>query len=178
MALGLLQLAWIGAGAGACAAWATTVGAAPPPAALVAAAGVSSVVTATGVACCCSSVAAWAGAGAAPVRDAFCRKMAPKIAAHTTIASVDAIAARRMSDLQAWDAASPGTQQTRVSAHILKATLSGQFEAESTAWAIIRPKAWRFCPASWGGPRAAPRPRRPPERPPGRARWRRRCRAR
>src|SRR5262249_27661403 len=117
MALGLLQLAWIGAGACACgcagAAWAKPVGDAPPPAALVAAAGVSSVVTATGAACCCSSGAAWAGDGAAPVSDAFCRKMAPKIAAHTTIASVDAIAARRMSDLQAWgcceswDAANP-----------------------------------------------------------------------
>src|SRR5262245_50644087 len=112
MALGLLQLAWIGA-AGAGVAWATTVGDAPPPAALVAAAGVSSVVTATG-ATRCSSGAAWAGEGAAPVRDAFCKKIAPKIAAHTTIASVDAIAARRMSDPPSlgmprtpWDAANP-----------------------------------------------------------------------
>jgi hypothetical protein len=106
MALGLLQLAWIGAGACPGVAWATTVGAAPPPAALVAAAGVSSVVTATGAACC-SSGAARADEGAAPVRDAFCRKIAPKIAAHTTIASVDAIAARRMSDLQAWGCREP-----------------------------------------------------------------------
>src|SRR5262245_46187798 len=156
MALGLLQLAWIGAGgAGACAgvAWATTVGDAPLPAALVAAAGVSSVVTATGAARC-SSGAAWAGEGAAPVSDAFCKKIAPKIAAHTTIASVDAIAARRIvRPSKPGDAASPGTQQTRVSAYILNPTLSGQFEAESTGPAIIRAKRpYHGCPASWEAP--------------------------
>jgi hypothetical protein len=41
-----------------------------------------------------------AGVGAGPDTEAFWKKIAPKIAAHTTIASADAIAARRMSDLQ------------------------------------------------------------------------------
>src|SRR5262245_22835310 len=41
--------------------------------------------------------------------EAFCNKMAPNTATHSTIASADAIAARRMSDLQSQDAAAPGT---------------------------------------------------------------------
>src|SRR5439155_17151620 len=43
---------------------------------------------------------AWGGAGAGTGREAFCERMAPKTATHRTIASADAIAARRMSDLQ------------------------------------------------------------------------------
>ena len=47
-----------------------------------------------GVAC------AGAGADAGAGMEAFCKKMAPNTATHSTIASADAIAARRMSDLQ------------------------------------------------------------------------------
>src|SRR5262245_48887709 len=43
---------------------------------------------------------AWGGAGAGTGREAFCKRIAPKTATHSTIASADAIAARRMSDLQ------------------------------------------------------------------------------
>jgi hypothetical protein len=43
--------------------------------------------------------AAWAGT-AAVTEELFCQKIAPNTATHSTIASVDAIAARRMSDLQ------------------------------------------------------------------------------
>ena len=43
---------------------------------------------------------AWGGAGAGTGREAFCKRMAPKTATQSTIASADAIAARRMSDLQ------------------------------------------------------------------------------
>src|SRR5215469_6916897 len=49
-----------------------------------------------GVACACACAGAGAGAG----MDAFWKKMAPNTATHSTIASADAIAARRMSDLQ------------------------------------------------------------------------------
>jgi hypothetical protein len=43
---------------------------------------------------------AWDGAVAGTGREAFCKRIAPKTATHSTIASADAIAARRMSDLQ------------------------------------------------------------------------------
>src|SRR5215471_21466423 len=43
---------------------------------------------------------AWGGADAGTRMEAFCNKMAPNTATHSTIASADAIAARRMSDLQ------------------------------------------------------------------------------
>jgi hypothetical protein len=69
----------------------------PVPVALVVGVGVSIVVTAwLGVRACGSSDAAMAGVGAGPDTDAFWKKIAPKIAAHTTIASADAIAARRI----------------------------------------------------------------------------------
>jgi hypothetical protein len=40
------------------------------------------------------------GAGAGTGTEAFCKRMAPNTATQSTIASADAIAARRMSDLQ------------------------------------------------------------------------------
>src|SRR6516162_10292061 len=49
-----------------------------------------------GVACACAGAAVDAGAG----MEAFWKKMAPNTATHSTIASADAIAARRMFDLQ------------------------------------------------------------------------------
>src|SRR3954468_1342486 len=96
-ALGLLQEdATIGGARGGVGeAWATTVGAvAPAPEAFAAEA--SAVVTAGA---CPSAGAVWAGKRAGPEPEVFCKKIAPKIAAHTAIASADAIAARRMSDL-------------------------------------------------------------------------------
>src|SRR5262245_22880275 len=42
---------------------------------------------------------AWGGADAGTRMEAFCNKMAPNTATHSTIASADAIAARRMPDL-------------------------------------------------------------------------------
>src|ERR1700756_4807201 len=42
---------------------------------------------------------AWGGADAGTRMEAFCNKMAPNTATHSTIASPDAIAARRMPDL-------------------------------------------------------------------------------
>jgi hypothetical protein len=59
-------------------------------------AGASAVVTAGA---CPSAGAAWAGKGAGPETETFRQKIAPKTVAQTTIASADAIAARRMSDL-------------------------------------------------------------------------------
>ena len=59
---------------------------------------------------CPSPGAARAGEGAGPETEVLCKKIAPNTAAHKRIASADAIAARRMSDL--WDAASPGTPWT------------------------------------------------------------------
>src|SRR5262245_62558295 len=119
-ALGLLHVFWIGVTGGG-AAWATTTGAVPPPAALVAGDGESVGITA---AACRSSGAARAGKGAGPEPEVFCKKIAPKIATQMTIASADAIAARRMSDL--CDAASlsdatvtaPAPPEHRVSDHI------------------------------------------------------------
>src|SRR5215467_13061280 len=49
-----------------------------------------------GVAWACTGAAVDAGAGV----EAFWKKIAPNTATHSTIASADAIAARRMSDLQ------------------------------------------------------------------------------
>src|SRR6516165_8487199 len=49
-----------------------------------------------GVACACVGAAVDAGTG----MEAFWKKMAPNTATHSTIASADAIAARRMFDLQ------------------------------------------------------------------------------
>src|SRR5215469_7061091 len=43
---------------------------------------------------------AWGGAGAGTGRKASCKRMAPKTATHRTTATAEAIAARRMSDLQ------------------------------------------------------------------------------
>src|SRR6266481_143467 len=109
-ALGLLHEVDMAEGSGAaCAAgagdaWAKAVGAAtgaPTGAAAVLSAALSATVTtepgarpSVGVAC------AVAGADAGAGMEAFCKKMAPNTATHSTIASVDAIAARRMSDLQ------------------------------------------------------------------------------
>src|SRR5947209_19766083 len=56
--------------------------------------------TATGAAARPSVGVAEGGAGAGPGREAFCKRMAPNTATHSTIASADAIAVRRMSDLQ------------------------------------------------------------------------------
>src|SRR5215471_1381052 len=47
-----------------------------------------------------AGAAAVAGADAGAGIEAFCKKMAPNTATHSTIASADAIAARRISDLQ------------------------------------------------------------------------------
>src|SRR5258705_6393727 len=105
-----------GATAGGGEAWALTIGAvAPAPEAFMA--GASAVVTAGA---CLSAGAAWAGKGAWGETEGFCKKIAPKIAAQTTIASADAIGARRMSDL--WDAAKPSDA-------VSISHLSGQFEA-------------------------------------------------
>src|SRR6266446_3693656 len=124
-ALGLLhEDATIGGARGGVGeAWATTVGAfALALEALLA--GASAVVTAgarpsAGTAC--------TGKGAGPEPEVFCKKIAPKIATQITIASADAIAARRMSDL--WDAASPQTPWTEFPPISLIPHLSGQFEA-------------------------------------------------
>jgi hypothetical protein len=74
--------------------------------------------------------AAWAGAdaGSGP----FFQKIAPNTATHSTIASVDAIAARRMSDLQTGAPKPTLLSWTEVSAPTLNPSLSGQFEAKST----------------------------------------------
>src|SRR5712675_1730713 len=85
--------------------------------------GASAVVTAGA---CPSVGAAWTGKGSRPETKAFC-KTAPKTATHKTIASADAIAARRMSDL--WDAASSQTPWTEFPPMSLIPHLSGQFEA-------------------------------------------------
>src|SRR3982074_2449842 len=97
-ALGLLQVEGTGAGA----AWATTIGCSAVPGARMASA--RAFVTAEA---CPSPGAAKAGEGAGPDTEGLCKKIAPNTAAHKRIASADAIAARRISDLQAWDAASP-----------------------------------------------------------------------
>src|SRR5712672_3011163 len=95
-ALGLLQVD---------AAWATTIGCSAGPAARTASA--RAFVAAAGA--CPSPGDARAGEGAGPDTEVLCKKIAPNTAAHKRIASADAIAARRMSDLQAWDSASPRT---------------------------------------------------------------------
>jgi hypothetical protein len=77
-------------GAGAGPPWATTVGAAD--------ALETSVTVGPGVGF--SAGAARAGEGAGTETEDLWKKMVPKTAAHTMIASADAIAARRMSDLQ------------------------------------------------------------------------------
>src|SRR5712671_3059883 len=100
-ALGLLQVGAVGAGA----AWATTIGCSAGPAARTASA--RAFVAAAGA--CPSPGEARAGEGAGPDTEVLCKKIAPNTAAHKRIASADAIAARRMSDLQAWDSASPRT---------------------------------------------------------------------
>src|SRR5215510_5616643 len=79
-ALGLLHVFWIGV-TGEGAAWATTTGAVPPPAALVAGDGESVGITA---AACRSPGAAWAGKGAGPEPEVFCKEIAPKIATQMT----------------------------------------------------------------------------------------------
>src|SRR5204862_5391481 len=74
--------------------------------------------------------AAWAGVGAGS--RLFCQKIAPNTATHSRIASVDAIAARRMSDLQTGAPKPNLCPWTEVSAPTLNPSLSGQFEAKST----------------------------------------------
>src|ERR1700704_2462830 len=92
-----------GATAGGGEAWAMTIGAvAPAPEAFMAAA--SAVVIAGG---CPSAGAAWAGKGALGETEVFCKKIAPKTATQTTIASADAIAARRIWTLQALERHGP-----------------------------------------------------------------------
>src|SRR5215470_5405441 len=84
-----------------------------------------------GVACAC------AGADAGAGMEAFCKKMAPNTATHSTIASADAIAARRMFDLQPLRSVPQIRYSTEFRPISLNPTLSGQFEAESTNSAII-----------------------------------------
>jgi hypothetical protein len=117
-ALGLLHVDATGAGA----AWAITINSGAAPGARMASA--RALVTAGA---CPSAGAAWVGKGAGPETEVFCNKIAPKIAAQTTIASADTIAARRMSDL--WDAAGPRTPWTEFQPISLIPHLSGQFEA-------------------------------------------------
>src|SRR5262245_34144900 len=66
----------------------------------------ASAVTTAGA--CPSVGAVWAGEGAEPETEIFCKTIAPKTARQTTIASADAIIARRMSHL--WDAVRPGVE--------------------------------------------------------------------
>src|SRR6188768_1309582 len=98
-ALGLLQVVAAGAGA-ACA---TTVGASVCSTTAAFTASARALVPIAGA--CPSPGAANAGA-VGPDTEVLCRKIVPNTAAHKMIASADAIAARRMSDLQAWDFAS------------------------------------------------------------------------
>src|SRR5215468_761117 len=129
-----------------------------------------------GVAWACTGAAVDAGAG----MEAFWKKMAPNTATHSTIASADAIAARRMSDLQPLKERTPDTPSAEFRPVSLNPTLSGQFEAESTnsaiIWAQVSPG--HGGPASWAGRLATPWPRTPPAPPPAPAYWRRPRRAR
>src|SRR4029453_15708834 len=92
-ALGLLHEAGMAAGRGAAGAWATTTGAS------AARAGLLMPALSIGRAGARPSVGAvWVGADNRS--GLLCTKIAPNTATHSTIASADAIAARRMSDLQ------------------------------------------------------------------------------
>src|SRR6478609_2739406 len=104
IALGLLQevdmaegSAAEGGEAGAGEAWANAAGDAAAAAGVASA--LSMLVTTGPGARPSVGAAAWAGT-AAVTEELFCQKIAPNTATHSTIASVDAIAARRMSDLQ------------------------------------------------------------------------------
>src|SRR5262249_44889950 len=100
MALGLLQEVGMASGIGD--AWAVGVGdagATATGAVIVLSAALSATVT-TDPGARPSVGVAWGSAGAGAGMEDFCKRMAPKTATHTTIASADAIAARRMSDLQ------------------------------------------------------------------------------
>src|SRR5215469_6259872 len=129
-----------------------------------------------GVACACAGAAVGAGAG----MEAFWKKIAPNTATHSTIASADAIAARRMSDLQTLKERTPDTPSAEFRPISLNPTLSGQFEAESTnsaiIWAQVSPG--HGGPASWAGRLAVSSPQRPRGRPPVPAYWRQRRPAR
>src|SRR5262245_11196422 len=94
-ALGLLHEAGMAVGKGAAGAWATTTGASAAMARLAAGLSTPAIVPAGARP---SVGAAWGGADAKSAL--FCKKIAPNTATHSTIASADAIAARRMSDLQ------------------------------------------------------------------------------
>src|SRR5215831_11798956 len=110
-ALGLLHEAGMAEGGGA-AAWATAAGASAARA--DPAAGFMSVTAATGARP--SVGVTWAGWGAGT--GLFCQKMAPNTATHSTIASADAIVARRMSDPPNWGPKAQRMQWTEVSTHI------------------------------------------------------------
>src|SRR5262245_359962 len=100
-----------------------------------------------------AGAAALAGADAGAGIEAFCKKMAPNTATHSTIASADAIAARRMFDLQPLRSVPLIRYSTEFRPISLNPTLSGQFEAESTNSAIICAKpqrAWQS--RQLGGP--------------------------
>src|SRR5215470_11841901 len=92
MALGLLHEVGMAAGIG-------DAGATATGAANVLSAALSAAVT-TDPGARPSVGVAWGSAGAGAGMEDFCKRMAPNTATHTTIASADAIAARRMSDLQ------------------------------------------------------------------------------
>src|SRR5262249_13265515 len=132
-ALRLLHEAGMAEGSGA-AAWATAAGASAARA--DPAAGFMSVTAATGARR--SVGVTWAGWGAGT--GLFCQKMAPNTATHSTIASADAIVARRMSDPPNWGPKPNECNGPKFRPMSLNPTLSGQFEAEATKPAIIRQK--------------------------------------
>src|SRR5262245_46620515 len=128
-ALGLLQEVDMADGSGGAGeAWASAAGGSA--AAAGGATGLSMLVTTGPGARPSVGAAAWAGTAAGA--ELFCQKIAPNTATHSTIASVDAIAARRMSDLQTGAPKPNFMSWTEVSTHTLNPSLSGQFEAEST----------------------------------------------
>src|SRR5262249_61313535 len=97
--------------------------------------------------------------------EAFCKKMAPNTATHSTIASADAIAARRMFDLQPLRSVPQIRYSTEFRPISLNPTLSGQFEAESTNSAIIYGLSAHGSPARWAGPLTVPSPQKHRARP-------------